>query len=430
MQLPTMTSSKKASNGTSQGRRSKSTSVPPIQPPTSDAVAPSSDSIALPGPSNKKLFPLFDSKSRKTNNGKASSLTGVNSDDLPEGSQAGTVPKGKKKAAAANGTAKAKVASNGSSAGVPGGSQRSDASSSTKENTACNTKAQNGKAPSKTKKTSKKGTSRSPLIDEDDDVHYHDLDDTTTSTVASTSTFSSTPPPQPHKTVITITDSPVRELKPIKTFADLNAERQAKKIAKEAGGWNGGRSPLWPTKENMHVLPFGQPSSHTRRVESPKRDWKGKGRAVDADYLLSDEEQSRHFENIAQFGIADVLHRYTSFESPSQAVSSSSISDGSKKPAFILDQATLKRLKAVSEDDSAESAQQTWYQRYAPMKAADVLGDKNKENAFYLRDWLRELTLQGKTIFQSSHDPHAIRDVGLYSQVFPFLAFHLRLQTL
>lgn len=392
-----MAGSKKASNGTSQGRRSKSASVPPVQPPTSDAAVPSSDSIALPGPSSKKLFPLFDSRSKKTN-GKTSSLSQVNSDvesttgNMSEGSQASTAQKGKKKATAAvNGTAKAKV--------------KSDASS----NTASSTLASNGSNTTKVKKSNKKSKSRSPLID---DVDIYDLD-TTTSTVASTSTSHTTPPPQPHKTVITITDSPVRELKPIKTFADLNAERQAKKAAKEAGGWNGGRSPLWPTRENMHVPTIKYHSSHEGRMEVQKRDWKGKGRAVEADCLLDNDEQTRRYASIAQTDTSALLERYTSFESSLQADPSSS--SATQEAKSILDESTLKRLKAVAEDASTERLQQTWYQRYATMRAVDVLGDRNKENAFYLRDWLRELTLQGEVVPGRSTDLRELPELKLPS---------------
>ncbi len=296
--------------------------------------------------------------------------------NISEGSQASTAQKGKKKATAAvNGTAKAKV--------------KGDASS----NTVSSAKASQGSNSTKVKKSSKKGKSRSPLID---DTDIHDLD-ITTSTVASTSTSHTTPPPQPHKTVITITDSPVRELKPIKTFADLNAERQAKKAAKEAGGWNGGRSPLWPTRENMHVPPIDYHPSHEGRTELQKRDWKGKGRAVEAHCLLDNDEQTRRYASIAQTDTSALLQRFASFEGSLQADPSSS-SSAAQKAKSILDEATLKRLKAVAEDDTAERPQQTWYQRYAPMRSADVLGDMNKENAFYLRDWLRELTLQGEII--------------------------------
>lgn len=380
-----MTGSKKAStNGSS--RRSKSNSLPPAVPPTSDdaAIAPSSDSLALPSASastSKKLFPLFDNKAR----GKKAAPSQLGTSDvesnanLSESSQ--TAEKKTKKATNSKGKSKSNGVSNG---------QKSDAPSSLKSKTTENSKAAKTRTSSKAesmlkKKTTKK--SKSPPGERQVD----DLD-MTISTVASTSTSSTTPPPSPHKTVITITDSPVREMRPTKTFADLEAERQAKKAAKEAGGWHGGRLPLWPSRGNSHVQPADPVSGVLERVAWPKIDWKGKGRAVEADMLAGAEYNTKRSTNVNLHDVKSIVQNYAFLEKQVETTAS-----GASQPSMgVLDEASRERLKMVSQDQSQDNCQQTWYQRYAPLKATDVLGDVNRENAIYLRDWLQELTLQGE----------------------------------
>lgn len=364
----TMTGKKAVNGGGSQDSRSGS--IPPPLPPSSDAAIPSSDSLALPGPSSKKLFPLFETKARK--NGKATPSVG-NSDlesnaTLSESSQGAAKPKKKATAAASKGKSKGNGASN---------SQQSDASTSAKEKGSKPRKASQDKSNQINKSAVKSNKrSKSPRLS-------IDLEDpnTTISTVASTSTSSTTPPPEPHKTVITITDSPVRELKATKTFADLEAERLAKKAAKEAGGWNGGREPLWPSQATMHVFPHGSMLERRDRPSCARRDWKGKGRAVenDSDYQGKAGVSSDH--------IRSIVLQYTTFGEH-------------KKHMQIADEADVSehirhRLSEPSRNEVSDHAQQCWYMRYAPTKAADVLGDGNRENAMYLRDWLKELTLQG-----------------------------------
>lgn len=376
-----MASSRKAANGSGGSQQgSRSGSLAPA-PPTSDPVVPSSDSLALPGPSvpaSKKLFPLFDSKARK--NGKAISQAGISDVEstagLSESSQS-TTKKKKKKATTASTTSKGTSKSNGTS-----NSQTSDASNATKEKAAKPAQAIKGKS-SKTAKAASKSKSQSPRID-------LDLDDpnTTISTVASTSRTSTTPPLEPHKTVITIMDSPIREMKPGKTFADFEAERIAKKAAKEAGGWNGGRLPLWPARENMHVQPYGETFETQEKTTWPKKDWKGKGRATEADLLVDQSDAVGQFANIRHEDIASILQLYTRFHEPSPR-------DASQSAEGALDQSIRERLKLVSQNDSPDRLQQSLYTRYAPSRVADILGESNRENAAYLRDWLRELTLQG-----------------------------------
>lgn len=363
---------KKAGNGSIGSRqRSRSGSIPPL-PPTSEAAVPSSDSLALPGPSSKKLFPLFDSKARK--NGKATPQTETSDvESTATVSESSQTAAKKNKQPAANSKGKSKSTER----------QQSDASSSTKEKVSKPAKTSRRNSDEPLRKTSKfKSKSTSPRLP-------IDLDDPniTISTVASTSTSSTTPEPQ--KTVITITDSPVRELKSIKTFADFEAERVNKKAAKEATGWNGGREPPWPTRENVHVLPEHGHGGVLERPTWTKRDWKGKGRAVEPE----NDQTTNYLPSIAHEDIIPILHRYTRFDKVDEE-------DRSLEGENVWSEAAKERLKLCSEDDAADYAQQSWYTRYAPKSVADVLGSSNKENALYLRDWLKELTLHGMSLRQ------------------------------
>lgn len=372
-----MAGKKAANGGGSQSSRSGS-----IPPPllTSDAAVPSSDSLALPGPSRKKLFPLFDSKAKK--NGKATPQTG-NSDvestaTLSESRQT-AIKKKKQPASKPEGKSK----SNGVS-----GSQKSDASTSTKEKATKPSKPFKDKSarPKKsTPATATKSKSKSPLIE-------IDLDDpnSTISTVASTSTSSTTPPPEPHKTVITITDSPVREIKSVKTFADLDAERLARKAVKEAGGWNGGREPLWPTKDSLHVLPRDEGVETKLRPQIVKRDWKGKGRAVETDLLVQSDSEGKHLSDLTYKNVASVVQQYAPFPGENRPEHDQNGENTGDR--------TAEYSNLSSQDEAADHGQQTWYARYAPKKVNDVLGNSGRENAVYLRDWLRELTLQGRIL--------------------------------
>jgi hypothetical protein len=404
------------------GSQQSMSNAPATTISSSDPVVPSSDPLALPSSSSvpaavavngKKLFPLFDAKAKK-NNGKlvtASQGTANSDAESATGSQ--------------NGSKKSLKASSAS------GGAASNTKGKAKSNTASDASSSTGHVKGKAKKTSKASTkevkntlktnatlkkkSKSPVIDIDDDLehdHHHESLEQPNSTTVSASTVASTsspitPPLQPHKHVITIQDSPIRETRPSgKTFADFAAERVAKKTFKDASGWNGGRMPLWPSKENMLVCPEDLSCTSNASSRPPKIDWKGKGRATEADLLMATDTFPQ-FPSLK--AIEDVYRRYTTL-----GAAPSKDTDNINKES--LDAAYLKHLQKLSAEESAEGGQQLWYSRYAPSKACEVLGETNKRNAYYLRDWLQELMLQG--VSAQSYFILAIQTTDLGNTIF------------
>jgi len=201
-----------------------------------------------------------------------------------------------------------------------------------------------------------------------------------------------TPPPPPQREVIEITDSPVRELAPIKTFDDFKAERDAKRAIKHAGGWLGGSLPLWPSKETIHVsasLPGGHRIAGQASV---LRDLKGKGRAIEDTDLRETSEQ----DDIPQTERRTMIRRLNSSGSGSganggmQSAPSETDSNYDQFPIF----ARLSQQRETSQGQDLEY--QIWSEKYAPTNAAEVLGQANNGHANFLKRWLQELTIRGE----------------------------------
>lgn len=183
--------------------------------------------------------------------------------------------------------------------------------------------------------------------------------------------------------IIVISDSPVRESIPIKTFADYDAERRAKRAKKAASGWSGKQNPPWPTSESCHVQPKSAASEYASLIpyQVPRSSGKLPIRTLEA--LPRGCTTSQAYEHLRSlFALPKHVFR-----------DSSSTSDTQKDhPSYA---SSTGQSKAGGSTQNVASIQQLWTSAWAPRKAEEILGDANRSNGLYLRKWLEDQSLAG-----------------------------------
>ena len=204
--------------------------------------------------------------------------------------------------------------------------------------------------------------------------------------------------------VIRITDSPMRNPAPTKTFDDFRAERHAKKLGKHNGNRYQGRLPPWPSKGTAHVLPgvdkqrialqgkmppilsslMRQGKSSNDRLEMTKSDIKTL--KLKAELLTNQAEFSAILHTRPepfQPSIIDTREPKTDVMEPIQP----SIID-TREPKTDVMEETLRQNCLAGQHS-------LWMNYYAPNSVEEVLGQVNNANGIFLRSWLSQLSLRG-----------------------------------
>ena len=222
--------------------------------------------------------------------------------------------------------------------------------------------------------------------------HYECLENNVSeSAIPSLSSSPMSPPLPSLRDVINITDSPIREMISIKTFSDFHAERLAGRRGYYHNGLYEGMLAPWPSSDTLHVLPpletIRWRSKNLSCLAQTLNSWKGKARDMVDVLAISGSESLRSKVECAVCVLETGFScRHDSLGTPFDA---DTLAFAAAEPHLPKGSARLEAIRGASKV-------QLWITAYAPHSAAEVLGEINRDNAFYLSRWIRELGLQGK----------------------------------
>ena len=196
---------------------------------------------------------------------------------------------------------------------------------------------------------------------------------------------------QSGKNVIIISDSPIRESAPF--AAPKNVDRLVKRPRTSLGTHASGPLATWPSAKNVHV----KYEVNDTIVASTSRS--------------TIEDQLRALRTHSQIGIVplrregspapmqvNLIHNYAREASAAARKHSDSSGLSREDITRCLVSRGTKNIGAPTDDSHSQLPTQF----RAPARAQDVIGERSRSSAIFLRDWLREQALPSGRFSQSS----------------------------